>query len=382
MKYKINIIILIWVYFSTLGTTQSYLESYKDGEYQKAYRVSMESYKKDSTDYKALKIAAKSAFALGDYAHAKKYFHELEQKDSTDVDIYIFLGNIYNQQKYLPRAIKYYTIVNKMSPENGLYFRKNAQLYDQYKQREKAFELYAQAYRINPNDGHAILGLANIFFETGQYQQADSLLQIGLENDSTDIRMKYLYSRSKYRQKQYASVVETLEGIRGMVDLDSYYFKLLGYAYLQLDSLDLAIGRLKMGLDRDKNDEKAHFYLANAYEKKGMAIDAMKEYNQTLEAAISPDIFTYYKRAARLAKMEKKYKTAIEYYRDALRYKEVPEIYYHLATCCDQYYKDKTIAINYYKRYLRLSKRDSDMRRYATGRMRYLKEIIHQKKTK
>ena len=95
------------------------------------------------------------------------------------------------------------------------------------------------------------------------------MINIGLELDSMNINLNYLSAKAKYRQKEYGDVIKVFDRIRGQVDLSPYHNKMLGYSYLQIDSVDLAINKLQLSLVDDEESEKLHYYLATAYEKKG-----------------------------------------------------------------------------------------------------------------
>jgi len=169
-----------------------------------------------------------------------------------------------------------------------------------------------------------------------------------------------------------------LEGLRGQIDLNSYYNKLLGYSYLQIDSVDLAIQKLQLALVDDEESEKLHYYLATAFEKKKKIEGAMDHFEKAVEYGRSPDLDIYHRNAARLANKEKNYKKAIAHYKDAYKYGDDPVVLYYLAAACDSYYKDKSIAITYYKRYMKSGHPHKEYQDYAAKRARYLKELMHQ----
>lgn len=315
---------------------------------------------------------------LGDQSNAKKYYHKLEKLDSTNVHSYIQLASIYEQQQRTPRAIKYYSILNRLLPEDPIYFRKNANLFRSVKDVNEAFRLYAIANKLNPRDILTLKGLAEICIGNNQMQMADSIIQSGIYVDDENISLYYLLAISKYKQKQYDSVTVILEGLQSEVDLDSYYNKLLGFSYLQIDSIDLAIQKLQLALVGEPESEKLHFYIATAFEKKENSEGALAHYEKAVEYGISPDLDMYHRNVARIANNEKKYKKAIEHYKDAYKYGKDPLILYYLATISDTYYKDKSIAINYYKKYINSGHSQKEYLDYSKTRSRYLKEQRHQ----
>ena len=350
---------------------------YSEGSYEEALLLAQQCIGEDSTYIPCLSILANAARNLGDQAQAKKYYHEIEKIDTNNVDAYIHLASIYEQQQHIPKAIKYYSILNEKLPDNAIYFRKNAKLFRQVNDLPMAFRLYAEAYRINSRDILALRGLAELCVANDQMSMADSLVQMGLEIDAENISLYLLLARSKYKQKQYDSVTFVLEDVQRHVDLDSYFNKLLGYSYLQIDSVDQAIQKLSMALVSDKQPEKLHYYLASAFEKKEEYEGALEHYTKAVQFGISPDLDLYHRNTARMAYQNKNMKKAIEHYKDAYKYGKDPLILYHLATISDQYYKDKSIAINYYKRYLKSAHSHAEFREYAQKRSRYLKEQEH-----
>jgi len=352
--------------------------AFANQDYLTTIELAKSCYEADSSNLTCLDLLAKASNKSGDQASAKRYLHILEKKDTTNTDVLVQLASIYEQQQQLPRAIKYYTMLNQLQPNNPLYYRKNAQLYRVYGDKLESFRLYSKANMLNPRDVLSLKGLAELAIANRQPIMADSLIDVALALDSMNIGVNYLQARSKYRQKKYDEVVHTFDRIRGHVDLNSYYNKMLGYAYLQIDSVELAISKLQLALTNDNNPEKLHYYLATAFEKQGNVDGALEHYRKATEVSVSPDIDLYYRNLGRLANKEQKYAEAIDAYQDAYRYGEEPVILYYLAAASDNYYKDKSIAIRYYNRYLKSSDMHDEYKDYARKRMRYLKETVHQ----
>lgn len=355
--------------------------TFANKDYLKAITLSQSCYDADTNNITCLRILATASNKSGDQATAKKYLHILEQKDSANTDVYIQLAGIYEQQIQLAKAIKYYSIINKMMPDNPLYYRKNANLYKGYGDNLEAFRLYSKANKLNPRDVITLSGLAELAISNDQPILADSLIHEALALDSMHIGMNYLLARSKYKQKQFLEVTEVFHRIRGQVDLNSYYNKMLGYAYLQIDSIDLAISKLRLALVDDEDSEKLHYYLATAFEKQNNIEGALDHFDKAVQYGVSPDLDLYHRNVARLANKEKKYKKAIDAYQDAYKYSKDPAILYYLAAASDNYYKDKSIAIRYYNLYIKSSHNHPEYVEYSKKRVRYLKEQNHQSKS-
>lgn len=373
--------------FATFGLkAQSDLDTaskaFAEGDYLEALTVAEHCFSEDSLQVSCAEIAANASYKLGDQSKAKEFYHIVEELDTNNTYALAQLAGIYEQQMNVAKATRYYSMLNKKLPDNPIYFRKNAKLFKSINDHATAFRLYARANKLNPRDALTLKGLAEICIGNNQLELADSLIQCGLAMDSENVSMYYILARSKYRQKQYDTVMMVLESLSSRTDLNSYYNKLLGFSYLQLDSLDLAIHKLQLALADEKEAEKLHFYLATAYEKKGMIEGALEHYNKAAIYGRSPDLGLYHRNVGRLAYNQKKYKDAIAHYKDAYKYSKDPVILYYLATACDTYYKDKSIGLNYFKKYIKSGHHKPDYQQYARQRSQYLKEYLHQTKKK
>ncbi|MEX2232819.1 MAG: hypothetical protein WD824_11700, partial [Cyclobacteriaceae bacterium] len=97
--------------------------------------------------------------------------------------------------------------------------------------------------------------------------------------------------------------------------------------------------------------------------------------NQAIEESIADHIGTYYNQLAMAYEEIKDFKNAIRYYKTAYETSKSAILLYHLARNYDVYYKDKTQAQLYYKKYL-----DSDdtirlAKKYSRYRLDVLTEL-------
>ena len=124
------------------------------------------------------------------------------------------------------------------------------------------------------------------------------------------------------------------------------------------------------------NKEYAHYYLATAYEKLDSQDYALHHYNKALEEGISDNVDLYHRNLAKIYNEKSELKEAIPHYQDAYKYGEDSNVLFYLARAADVYYKDKNIALNYYKRYIKLGDNE-DYVRYSRERRRYILEQLH-----
>ncbi len=355
-------------------------EAMQTKDYLKALSIYNTCYQNDTTQIECLHKSALAAYRSGDNTLAKKQFHILEKKDTLLRSTWQNLASLYEEEENPPKAIKYYTLLQAENPDIPTFARKLGRLYTLADNFTDAWKYYSIAYTSNSRDLKTVKGLAELAISNNQASLADSILLEGLKVDSTHIGLSLLRSKLKYKEKEYSETAQILKGVLGRYDFNTYYHKLYGYALVQIDSTQMAIYHLTYALQNAPRDEKVHYYLGKAYEDAGNIESAIFYYQNATELSIAPSIDTYYRNLARLYDEQKNLPEAIANYKEAYRYGEDPKILYYLARASDIYYKDKSIAIKYYSRYIKSSDDTQAYKDYAKERKRYLKELNHQMK--
>lgn len=350
---------------------------YANQEYTKALLIWEQCVKLDSANFYCQEQAGLSAVRLGMMAKAKRYFHAIENDSAYYKTAHINLASIYEQQENIPKAIRYNSSLKDSFPENFIYYRKLGALYSKAQFPTDAFTNYAKSLKINPNDLVSIKALSGLFMSNAQYSEADSLLKIGILLDEENLSLKLLLARNYYIQKMYDSTAVVMQSLIGKIDFTNYYNRIMGYSLLQIDSTDKAIFYLQKSLVDESSPEFAHYYLANAYEIKKDFETSIFHYEEAIIAGTSNGLHTYHRNLARILKESKQLKEAIENYKWAIKYRSDPLLVLYLAQASDDYYKDKSIAINFYRQYVRSTDENEAYKRYAKDRIQYLKEIQH-----
>ena len=349
-------------------------------DYTTAYKIYSACYEADTNNVNCLYLSGLSAYRSGDNSNAKKNLLKLESKDTMLTTAWVNLAAIYEEEENPPKAIKYYTRLQKSKPDIATYSRKLGRLYRIADSKNDAWKYYSLAYKTNPRDMKCVKGLAELAMANRQGQLADSIIVEGLKIDSTHIGLNLLRAKLKYKSKKYQETADILKSVLGVYDFNAYYHKLYGYALVQIDSSEKAIIHLTKALEVTPEDEKVHYYLGTAYEKLEDYTSAIFHIEKATDYSISPSIDKYFRNLAKLYDQKKDLPKAIEAYKEAYRYGEDPKMLYYLARASDIYYKDKNIAIKYYGRYIATKDNTKTYQDYARQRKRYLKEEMHQSK--
>ena len=377
MKMLSPILLTILAYTSAFNQTSIADSLYLEGNFIEAIKIYEKQLPADSTNVQILDRLANAYFQTGNTKKSKELYLGRFSQDEENISTIKKLASIYEIEGDIPKALKHNLLLTKLLPNNGIYFRKVATLYLKAGETKGALEYYNQAYTINNKDLLTVIGLSEMLLAQDQVTIADTLLWQAIEYDHYNIACRLLSARSKYKQKQYDSVIAVIKPIKGRVDFSSYYNKLLGYSYMKLDSLDKAIHYLHNSLVNDGSPEKAHYYLSEAYSKKGDKKSYVYHLEKAIEAGISDNIAKYHRNMAKHYDDAKNIKAAIPHYEAAYRYSKEPRFLFFLARAYDAYYADKSTAVRYYKKYIDSADDVIEYKNYAKDRRRALKEQIH-----
>lgn len=372
-------ILFIWQLsvVSCLAQMDEINERWHAEDYEAVVKMGMACAELDSTNTECKESVALASYKLGDFKMSKEVFLEVLGQDSIHKIALQNLARIYELEENVPKAIRCYNDLVKQDTTNAIYYRKLGQLYAKAEFNIDAFDQFQKAYAINPKDFFTVKGMVEIHLADEEFQEADELLDTALAYDSTNIQLILMSARSSYIQKEFLETVEGLERLHGKLDLNNYYSKMLGFSYLQIDSIDRSILYLTKSLVNEKNPEYALYYLAIAHEEKEEYEQAIVYYEKAKQAGISKQIDNYYRSLGRLYKENNDLSAAIKNYEKAYEHSKDPLLLFLLAQATDEYYKDKKVAIRYYRKFEKSEHPNAEYKAYARQRRIYLKEQMH-----
>lgn len=315
---------------------------------------------------------AQSLTESGDWIRAKEHFHALDSLFPFEAGQ--ALAQIYEAEQNLPKAIRYYRLLADMNPGNAQYLRKLGYLFQQGYDGVEARNYYSKALDINHRDVLAWLGLGESYLLDDNWESADSALTRALEIDSQKVSLLLLYSKLKYRQKDFKQVVYRLHQVEKTMDLPLVYMNMLAFALIQTGDPEKALWYLQRLLVYDPNHELNLFYTGLAHELAGRYSEALSFFERAEVAGISTSMHEYYQGQGRAYMHMNKFKSAIRVYEKSLEYKKTADVYFYMANASEQVYKDGQKAISYYENFLKNNPTDPELIRTARERIGILKE--------
>jgi tetratricopeptide (TPR) repeat protein len=306
---------------------------------------------KDTFDISTLQRRGYCYFRLGNYESAIRLYSRVLQLDSMNSNALFQLGQLYSRNNQYSDAYNAYISLIKLDSTNGYYYKQFAVVASQANDFVTTAGALNKAVELNPRDVEAYTMYANALLELEQYETADSILNDALQLNVSP-QLILLMAKSKMGLKKYREVITLTEGLLAKNDTIPTYARLLGVSYYQIDRYDKVLAFMKYLLGANYKADWIYYYMGVAYQQLHKPDSAIRFLNKAIDEGISPNISNYYTQLASSYEELRDYKSAIKYYKAAYESSRSDILLYHLARNYDVYYKDKSQAITYYKRYL------------------------------
>ena len=366
-------------YFPSIESEyQKGLDALSSYQYEKASAYFYECVRHDPTNVLYLSKLAWAYLQAGNLAEAKIYYREILKKDTLHLQAISNLGYLFEKEQNYAKAQEYYEQLIEIDSTNSYYYRLNAFCALHTERMLPALAYFHKAHRLNPKDLVVIQELAKLYLNVDALDYAEKIIHKGLEISPEYVPLITTAARIANLKKNYPGVIQLLEKAQALGDSTPYYQTMLAYAYLETDSLYDATFQLERLVERRKDTEHTHHYLSIAYDLLGQSSKSVHHLEKALQKAISQKVPIYYQELGKHYERKKQYKKALDYYTEAYAHSQKPVYLYFIARNTDLYFKDKSMALRWYKKYI--ASGHKKYREYTTYRIKELKEIIHQSK--
>lgn len=356
MKYLKILIILFIAYGSAAQQqiSQRDIKAEADGlignyQFEKALIVLRNA--PDSSEVGVLHRKGMCYSRLGNYPAAIREFEAILQKDSVNRSALHNLGQLYAKNNQHINAKECFYKLIQSDSSNSYYFKQYASFAEQTQDIGAAIVYYAHTIRLNPKDIEAYSAVSNLLLDLEQYATADSLLRQGLDRTNHP-HLRLLLAKAQFGAEKYQDVISLVNQLVVAGDTTITYARLLGISYFQLDQYDKVIPCMDFLIRKDVLNDWVYYYKGVSLQQTGKAREAIGNLNKAIDQSISDNISTYYTQLASAFEEVGDIKSAIKHYKAAYESSKSDILLYHLARNYDVYYKDKSQAITYYKRYL------------------------------
>jgi Tfp pilus assembly protein PilF len=250
--------------------------------------------------------------------HALKMFHEISSRNPGDFRPYWFLGALNNVMKDDSAALKNFTKVTEIAPQNvdgwigvaSIYYdhdefakaievlhQAEAKLPDEYrvelllgvsyqrsKQPQEARTALEKAVRINPKNVDALSSLGLVCNELGDLAASDTMYERALRIDPKNhlVLNNYGYSLAERNMQIERALGMSKEAVRQEPENQSY-LDTYGWILYQMGKYTEAEKMIHKAIDLGSKSAVIHEHLGDVYAKLGRQEDAMIYWRKALE---------------------------------------------------------------------------------------------------
>ncbi len=360
---------------------QTYYTLVKQGEiYQKIakYYKSIELYNKALIKKESLRVKqelGKVYLAQGNPNQAIKIYEEVLKKDSLNLLLKFELAKLYTKEYRKNDAISLLESLIKSDSLNPGYYYELGKIYKNKGALGfmKSGNYFLETYRLDTTHLKSIYELTK-FYKQLRFKDSTSLfIDKGLEINSKSINFNQLKVKDLISKKRYVDALFFLEKLEELNFKFLFTYKYYGMTYMKLKDYDMAEKYFKIALKMDWKDAQVLYYLGLINKEKGDLKSAEMNFIMSM-MNLKPEIDKQLFELGLIALDRKDLKKACKYFKES--YENNSRNHYalfQLALASDDFYKDKKIALKYYKWYVeRFSSQDKKMYDYSIRRIRDL----------
>lgn len=346
--------------------------------YQKALEAFSAGYQLDPTNVDIMGEMAENLATLGNYYGATPFFQKVKEMEPNNLTLIAKMGRNYiNLDDYKKAFATFSEIYAKDS--TNLYWNKQL-AYSAFRtgRKKMAILLYQKIIEENPGDYGSYFNLLRLYNRKEQAEQFLALIDKGLEEFPGNSGFYRELAGYQFANKQYEESKANLEKYFE-ADGDSIYKIMLNYGiscyFARNEKLAMTI--LEKCARQNINDPYVMFYMSLSNKRLANYEEAEKYMNYAIDLSIPPYLSEMYHHLGQIYGQQRKFEESIAALKKAVQYDpENYEVLFEIATTYEEYNSNKTLALNYYRIYLKEAGEEAHNVNYALDRIKRIKEDL------
>lgn len=383
-----------------------------EGEYLTAKQILMEHIKLNPTDLNTQYMLGITNYYLNEFNLAKNNFLYIVSIDTSNLKAYSMLAKIFTKTAFYSNAVDVLKKAILIDTTNtGLKKNLAEILYEIGKFPESSILFAALIKNNKQNSSYYYYMHGLCCFKQNKIKDSITSLKYAAEKDSLNLKITYHLSKAYYIQEEYDSSLYycdralsldslhyNLNKLKGDILYNQQYYlhaiqpytralktnfrsisilKKLGFCYFTVSKYDKAIEKLIQAWKINDQDPLVIFYLGKCYKEKKEIKKAIEMFELAAKYSIPDYINGIYIEMGLCFQEVKDYKNAIRAIKKSLQFPNSEGVaYYNLANLYYEYYADKQVALNYYKKVLSYGLR-TEINSFVTKRITSIREEKH-----
>ena len=344
------------------------------------YQESLSSYSEalllEPNNVEILTEMAENLSTIGNQKDAADFFVKATDLDPQNLTLKAKLGKVYINQKDIKLASRLFDEIYSIDSSNIYWNKQYAYCAYQLGERDKAVHIYEKVLESNPRDLSTYINLIHAYHSINDADSIRSVIRRGLKEFPGNTELYFEQANFNFRSKNYDAAKRAFENYFKFGG-DSIYDDFLNYAistYFSIDDAD-ALGMFEDLFRANPNDPFVLYYMGMCYKKLNKFSDAAKYMQWAIEATYPDYLPKFYHHLGQIYGLDRKFEESIAALQKVNELDPSQhEVLFEIATTYEEYNNNKTLALNYYRLYLKEVGESGLNVDYALNRITRLRE--------
>lgn len=346
--------------------------------YQEALQAFYTGLQYEPENIQLIEQSAECFAILGNNADAVLYYKQAASLDTTNLAVAAKLGRVHINRKEFKEAYKVFDGIYQKDSSNVYWNKQFAYCSFRMFNRKQACYLYEKVLEANPRDYGSYLNLINAYNWKKQGGKIVALVEKGLQEFPNDDELQLEKASYFYKTKQYDLAMNNYKIYFELVEHPPFDILMnYGISTYFADQVQKALEIFNDMNRMNPNDPLVMYYQSLCY-KKQKDFEKSEEYMQLAIEGSTPNyVAEMYHHLGQIYGQQRKFKESVEALEKAYELNpQKPEVLFEIATTYEEYNSNKTLALNYYRIYLKEVGEKGKNINYSLDRITKLKEDL------
>lgn len=347
-------------------------------DYQNALSAYTEGLMLEPENVTLLEETAECFSTLGNNVDAIAFFEKANSLAPENLVLAGKLGRVYINEKKYNNAYGVFSAIYQQDSTNVFWNKQLAYCAFRVFKREEAVHIYEKVIQANPRDHSSYVNLINCYNWQKEGNQIMSVIQKGLNEFPADPDLLYEEAMFFYKTKRYGPAMVQFEKFFE-VEKDPDYETLMNYGIATYFAgfEENALKTFDKLFEMNPNDALVMYYQSLCYKKLKNFEKSEKLMQWAIDASIPDYVAEMYHHLGQIFGQQRKFNESVEALEKAYELNpEKVEVLFEIATTYEEFNSNKTLALNYYRVYLKEAGESGKNVSYALDRIEKLKEDL------
>lgn len=347
-------------------------------DHQKALEAFSEALQIEPENVQIIAEMAENLSVLGNQPDAGKYFKMAIKLSPEDLPLKAKLGRVYINQKKIKAAYEVFSEIYALDSANVYWNKQLAYCSFRVGRRLQAVHLYEKVLEANPRDYGTYSNLIHTYSRKKEGEKILATVREGLRQFPHDPELLLERATFHFRLREYEIAATDFENYFA-ADGDSIYEIVMNYAISTYftGGASEALKVFSNLFGANPNDPIVHFYLSLCHKKQNDFEEAERYMNWAIDFSYPDYLAEMYHHLGQIYGQQRKFAESVEALRRSNELNpENVEALFEIATTYEEFNSNKTLALNYYRIYLKEAGESGKNVNYALDRISKIKEDL------